>query len=346
MKILLMVLTSIVLITTLAPLIRTGIWWIRSMDFLRLQTACIALIATVLIALFFRDEREMLWLLAPLGLCLAYQGRRLYPYTLVSPRQVLPALSKEPNRRFRLLVANIQMDNRRADRFLNLIWSVSPDIICLLEPDGWWAEQLQVLRQRYPHAVQHPQDNFYGMVLYSRVPIVQASVNFLVEDEIPSIRATMELRSGVRFDLYCLHPRPPLPADNTEERDAELLIVAKQVRQLGRPSVVCGDLNDVAGSHVNNLFQNISGLLDPRIGRGFYNTHPTYLPFMRAPVDHVFHSNEFRLVTLERLPDTGSDHFPILIELSYEPAHQAEQVEPAPTKEEKETAEAMIAEAQ
>jgi endonuclease/exonuclease/phosphatase (EEP) superfamily protein YafD len=101
----------------------------------------------------------------------------------------------------------------------------------------------------------------------------------------------------------------------------------------------------VAGSDVNRLFQNISGLLDPRIGRGFYNTHPTYLPFLRAPVDHVFHSHEFRLVTLERLPDMGSDHFPILIELCYEPARQAEQVEPTPTLEDKKTAEAMIAEA-
>jgi endonuclease/exonuclease/phosphatase (EEP) superfamily protein YafD len=345
MKILVLVLTSIVLITTLTPLIRTGIWWVRSMDFLRLQTACIGIVAMVLIAVFFNDEQEMLWLLAPLGLCVAYQGHRLYPYTFVSPRQVLPALSREPNQRFRLLIANIQMDNRQADRFLTLIWTVSPDIICLLEPDAWWAEQLHVLRQRYPYTVQHPQGNFYGMILYSRVPIVQASVNFLVEDIIPSIQATLRLRSGVHFDLYCLHPRPPVPADDTEERDAELLIVAKRVRQSGRPSVVCGDLNDVAGSDVNRLFQNISGLLDPRIGRGFYNTHPTYLPFLRAPVDHVFHSHEFRLVTLERLPDMGSDHFPILIELCYEPARQAEQVEPTPTLEDKKTAEAMIAEA-
>lgn len=345
MKILLLVLTSIVLITTLTPLIRTGIWWVRSMDFLRWQTACIGLTAVVLIAIFFDDVQGMLWLLLPLGLCIAYQGHRIYPYTILSTRQVLPALSRDPNQRFRLLVANIQMDNRQADRFLTLIWTVSPDVICLLEPDGWWTEQLQMLQQRYPYTVQHPQDNFYGIILYSRVPILQASVNFLVEDTIPSIHAVLQLRSGARFDLYCLHPRPPLPADDTEERDAELLIVAKRVHEAGRPSVVCGDLNDVAGSDVNRLFQNISGLLDPRIGRGFYNTHPTYLPFMRAPVDHVFHSNEFRLVTLERLPATGSDHFPILIELSYEPAHQAEQVEPTPTIEEKETAEAMIAEA-
>jgi endonuclease/exonuclease/phosphatase (EEP) superfamily protein YafD len=244
-----------------------------------------------------------------------------------------------------LLVANIQMDNRQADRFLTLIQRVNPDIICLLEPDAWWTAQLQELQQRYPYAVQHPQDNFYGIILYSRVPIVQSSVKFLVEDTIPSIHAVLRLESGACFDVYCLHPRPPLPADDTEERDAELLIVAKHVQQSGKPSIVCGDLNDVAGSKVNRLFQNISGLLDPRIGRGFYNTHPTYLPFMRAPVDHVFHSNEFRLVTLERLPEVGSDHFPILIELSYEPAHQAEQVEPTSTVEEKETAEAIIAEA-
>jgi hypothetical protein len=83
--------------------------------------------------------------------------------------------------------------------------------------------------------------------------------------------------------------------------------------------VVAGDLNDVAWSRSSELFLRLSGLLDPRVGRGLYNSYNAKNPLFRYPLDHVFHSSHFRLVSLERLPYVGSDHFPMLVELSYEP---------------------------
>lgn len=41
----------------------------------------------------------------------------------------------------------------------------------------------------------------------------------------------------------------------------------------------------------------------------------------------IFHSNHFKLVRIQRLPDVGSDHFPILAELQYEADAQRQQQE-------------------
>ena len=76
-----------------------------------------------------------------------------------------------------------------------------------------------------------------------------------------------------------------------------------------------GDLNDVAWSRTTRLFQRISGLLDPRVGRRYVNTFHADYPLLRWSLDHVFHSTDFALVAMQRLPHIGSDHFPIYVVL-------------------------------
>jgi hypothetical protein len=76
-----------------------------------------------------------------------------------------------------------------------------------------------------------------------------------------------------------------------------------------------GDLNDVAWSRTTRLFQRISGLLDPRVGRHFVNTFHADYPLLRWSLDHVFHSTDFALVQMQRLPHIGSDHFPVYVVL-------------------------------
>ncbi|HUR57362.1 MAG TPA: endonuclease/exonuclease/phosphatase family protein, partial [Opitutaceae bacterium] len=194
----------------------------------------------------------------------------------------------------------------------------------------WWERHLDSLQPEYPHAIKRPLDNSYGMHVYSRLPLEEARVEFLVERDIPSMHATLVLRSGQRVRAHFLHPTPPSPTENprSTERDAELIIVAKRVAEERGPVIVTGDLNDVAWSTTTRLFCKLSRLLDPRIGRGMYNTFHARWPFLRWPLDHIFHSDDFTLVALRRLPAIGSDHFPILAELMFQPERAAEQEAP------------------
>jgi endonuclease/exonuclease/phosphatase (EEP) superfamily protein YafD len=104
-----------------------------------------------------------------------------------------------------------------------------------------------------------------------------------------------------------------------------LLILGRQLENSDLPTVVLGDLNDVAWSHTTHLFERISGLLDPRVGRGFYNSFNARRVLLRFPLDHLYHSNHFRLVDFERLPAFGSDHFPMFVALNLEPEAKSEQ---------------------
>ena len=103
------------------------------------------------------------------------------------------------------------------------------------------------------------------------------------------------------------------------QRGAALLVailaVARMVAQDATPAIVAGDFNAVAWSHTTHRFQRIGNLLDPRVGRGVYPTFPALPWLLRWPIDHVFHTTEFRLAGLEIGPDFGSDHLPVIATL-------------------------------
>jgi hypothetical protein len=49
-----------------------------------------------------------------------------------------------------------------------------------------------------------------------------------------------------------------------------------------------------------------------------YSTFPVKYPLLHFPLDHIFHTQHFRLVELRRLKNVGSDHFPVYVTLSLE----------------------------
>ncbi|HEU0015432.1 MAG TPA: endonuclease/exonuclease/phosphatase family protein [Longimicrobium sp.] len=317
---------------TLASMTRHPHWAVRMWDFPRVQMVFLAALAGGLYAALFFDGEPRQWaFLAAVALTLALQLRKIVRYTPVARAQVERARGHGDAPRFRLLISNVLMENTEHDRFLRAVRAADPDLVLAVEVDDAWNRAIQPLAKDYPHEVRRPQDNWYGMVLFSRLPLVDPRIDFLVQDDIPSVHTEVELPGGARFVLHGLHPRPPEPIrdQSSTPRDAELVLVGRAIGDgPDTPTVVAGDLNDVAWSRTTELFLRLSGLLDPRVGRGMFNSYNAKNPLFRYPLDHVFHSSHFRLVRLRRLPGIGSDHFPMLVELSYEPDATATQDEP------------------
>jgi endonuclease/exonuclease/phosphatase (EEP) superfamily protein YafD len=341
MRILTFILGAVAIITTALPLSRHPAWWIRVLDFPRLQIFILGTLALIGYWIFTpaTDALSLLFTVLVL-LSLGYQAYMIYPYTrLVSP-QTERCRHPDPDNTVAILFANVLQDNRDAEGLRKIIRSNEADLVLLVETDDWWLDQVREALNDYPHQVLHPLDNTYGMVLFSRLELIEPKVEYLIEEGVPSIRGRARLRSGRVIEIRCLHPPPPIPklADTSEPRDAELIMVGKENREDETPFIVFGDLNDVAWSRNNYLFQNISGLLDPRVGRGFYHTFHAKIPFLRFPLDHLFHSNHFRLVEFRRLGYFGSDHFPVYVKLCWEDDARVAQEELEPTPDEVEEA--------
>jgi endonuclease/exonuclease/phosphatase (EEP) superfamily protein YafD len=333
---------AMLIVATLAPLSRSQRWWIRVLDFPRLQI--VVGLALVLIAVPISHHLSSYFdqaLLAALAGCLGYQVSKILPYT----RLTAPAVHSgrcHGDASVRLLIANVLMDNRRADDFIAIIRANDPDLVIAVETDDWWDQKLLALDADYRFSVKHPLNNTYGMHLFSKLHIDAPQIRFLVEDDVPSIYAAVRLRSGDCIDLYCVHPRPPRPKQDTEQRDAEIVLVAREVKAAGRPAIVAGDFDDVAWSHTTRLFQRLSGTLDPRVGRGMFSTFNAKYPLFRWPLDHIFHGEAFTLAELKRLSFFGSDHFPVFAMLCYQPQAAAHQTAPEAAESDQKEAEEKI----
>lgn len=294
------------------------------MEFPRLQlTFLSAFLLVVQLSALELSSGFSLLLVSLTATCLVWQLWWILPYTRLWPHEVKPSPNEEDEHDISILTANVLMSNRDADALISLVRDVQPDILVTLESDQWWQDQLDVVEDVMPYTVKCPLDNLYGMHVYSRLPIVDPEIAFLVEDDVPSIHGLVSLEDGQPVQVHFLHPAPPSPTENEEssERDAELVVVARSVMDSTQPVIVTGDLNDVAWSATTRLFRKLSGLLDPRIGRGMFNTFHAGIPIFRWPLDHLFHSNHFTLRSIERLPAFGSDHFALHTRLSYAPGH-------------------------
>lgn len=318
---------------TLIPFIRHDFWIFRVFEYPRLQKLTLNAVLLALNLWFLPTDLLQKIALAGLAINFSYIIYLISPFTFLGKKQIISSLKQYNANNICLLIANVYQDNRQSEDYLKLIKKCDPDVLLMVETNHWWQQQIDVIGNTYTYQLKIPLENTYGMLLYSKFETRDGKINFLVEEDIPSMELEVKLPSGQWVKLYCLHPKPPVPQENprSTERDKEILMVAERAKHCKLPVIVMGDLNDVAWSYTTELFGKVSGLLDPRRGRGFFNSFNAKYFFLRFPLDHIFCSSDFSLSGIKRMNSCGSDHFPMCLNLQYDP--QAEESNNQPVAE-------------
>lgn len=297
-------------------------WWIKSLNFPRLQFLLAGLFCLLLLVIVKKKRATADWIvMAGLSLTIILNASYVVPYTAIAGAEVPSADNGEglTSKKISLLIANVYMKNRKAETLAAIIKEQHPDIVFLMETNQWWQQQMQPVGNSYPYSILYPLDNTYGFLLYSRYPISDSAIRFLKNPGVPSLHIQLKLTNRQSIMFHGIHPVPPVPSqypDNVGEKAGELEEVAAIVAKETLPVIVAGDLNDVAWSKTSRLFNEHSRLKDVRTGRGLYNSFDATSLLFRWPLDHVFVSDEFRFVDIKRLKKFGSDHFPIYVELA------------------------------
>lgn len=225
-----------------------------------------------------------------------------------------PACAAGPT--YRLLVANVLKTNRAYDRLSDLIRKESPDILLLVEIDKAWLNGLcSALQDEYPFSLADPRPDYYGIALYSRIPLEGARVISLAEPPLPTAVAQLDL-DGHPLALLGVHPPPPKDRCQSDRRNRELEAIAREVSARSEPLMVLGDLNISPWSPHFQDFLYQSGLNNTRRGFGIRPTWPANRPLFLTPIDHVLVSPQIKVHRYRIGPNIGSDHYPILLDFS------------------------------
>ncbi len=327
---------------TLLPLSTSQAWWVRMWDFPRVHVA--AGFVIVAAAALFMPGPARLILLATALAGAAYQVWRIRPYTPLAAHEM--DFAPDAADGVTLFTANVLKENEEHARLIALIERVDPDVLFLMETDTTWIAALEPVLARYPSVLREPRDdNHYGLVFATRLEMTEGQAVYLTPDETPSVLAELVSPDGRSFRFIGLHPQPPIPGQDTEERDAQITYAARFARATGLPVVAMGDFNEAAWSDRAQHFKRVGGYVDPRIGRGLFASFNANHPMIRCPIDQIYVTDDVAMVSIELLERFGSDHLALRARIRLDPelAARLNRTPPPPDPEEEARLDGIVA---
>jgi endonuclease/exonuclease/phosphatase (EEP) superfamily protein YafD len=302
-------------VVSFLALAETNVWWVRMTDFPRLQYVIASVVLLVALVIAKPVAARVRIALAAIALAaLSFNAVKLAPY--LAPTEGTAAACPV-EQAFSIMLANVQMENRNTDELLEIVRQREPDLFLALETNEFWDRNLSPLSDTMPETASHIDEDYYGMHVFSRLPLSTTQILFPAEGNTPSIRTTIELPSGDDVAFVGLHPRPPHPRQSSAGRDAELMWTALRARDAGAPVVLAGDLNAVPWERSVARTQRIAQLVDPRRGTGLLPTYNAKSWWMAWPLDQVLYQPGLDLVSMEVLRGFGSDHYPVEVTLCH-----------------------------
>ena len=290
---------------------------VRMLDFVREPAIYLAALLGVLAALFAGRGK---WIAVGLFAASAVINlARMWPYTALASTQVPLPDEVSGMSCAEVLSFNVLQSNEDYARTASLIERTRPDILLLMETNGDWLRALEPQLARYGYRLARPLENTYGMIFATNLEVERARMVANTSSNTPTLYATLRMGDGARFELVGLHPRPPRPGENTQQRDANIARAGAKTPDGIDNVLAIGDFNDVPWSRTTERFREEGNFLDPRAGRGSFASFPADYAWLGWPLDQIMVKDGVKVERLEIGEDVGSDHLPLMARVCVDP---------------------------
>ncbi len=218
---------------------------------------------------------------------------------------------------YRLLHLNLRYDNPEPGKVLSLIGRTRPDVVTLNEVSAMWAEKLALLSSAYPYRVVCVGDSGAGGVAILSLRPLAEGIEAQCLDGGTLATATVDF-GGTSVDVGALHLHWPWPFSQSSQIDRR----APMLAAMAETAILAGDLNATPWSAASARIAAASGMapVGPAGPTWIHHRLPEFLRFAGLPIDRIFAKGAVIVHSVATLESVGSDHLPVLLEFSLEPA--------------------------
>lgn len=281
----------------------------------------VALAGLAAVRFGLRERRERL--LASI----AFAAAALAHTTLIAPELLRPAsetvTANTDAPRVRIVWLNTQSGSS-PEGVTEYLANSGADFLLLAEyhPEGNAIPE--GIRSAYPYLAACLEPHDCNVVILSRhAPLAQRPTYAESETGLRMVWADFSI-DGAPLRLVGTHLHRPYPARRYAERRGELLeFIADSEDNM----ILAGDFNAAPWSFALRHFDERSGLTRhdramPTWPAAEWTRLRLPAPIAFLPIDHIYSSGSWTLVSINRGPRTGADHFPIEAEFVWSPARQ------------------------
>jgi len=290
---------------TLVGLLDSYVWVFELADVFRVQYVVVLAAAAVAAAVLRRPR------LATLAVALAAINVAAVGVPLAGSATAAPPAATGS---LRVVVANVEVGNRDFAAVERLVAETKPDLLGIVELTPGMTRHLRRALPEYKVHVLSPRDDAYGIGVLSRVPLQSARVVRLPRADGPPTIVVRAPIGGTSMTVVVTHVHTPF-AGSIHVRQLQALAEARS--GWGERVAVCGDFNTPPWSGPVREFVSETGLHDlyaDRAWRGY--SWPTWNWALRVPLDNCFAGRDVVVRSHHDGPDVGSDHFPLVVDLS------------------------------
>ncbi len=259
----------------------------------------VVLLFAVTVIAVFRHQRTSVLILST---CLVFHATTVY-----SSLRALNQATAAKSNTLKVMTSNVWANNSDYDGYVDYVQTVNPDVIVIQEYTTAWDDALTTQLVQYPHTLRYPEENPFGIAVFSKYPLTDGRAFLVSRNTTPSIDVTVDV-NGTALKILGTHPLPPVSLVTHHLRNEHLEALAEFIRYESGPTIVMGDLNITPWSQPFQHLVARAGLLDGRRGHGVLPTWPSWFYPLQIPIDHILVKPSITVTELENSEALKSDH--------------------------------------
>ena len=219
--------------------------------------------------------------------------------------------------RLKIMSFNVLGNNFNDGAVRKRIRDEDPDVLVILEYANQWTTALKQTEKKYPYQIKEPRWHGFGIALFSKFPLSDSQVLLLTKDETDNPAIVTKVTAGqTKIRLAAIHVLSPTNIVRLRLRNEQLEELSDFLVDDKLPTIVMGDFNGTPWSPFLSDFMKTTGYRDSRQGFGYQASwHATIWPLL-IPIDHAFVSPDIHVHDRHLGRYAGSDHLPLVFEVS------------------------------